>query len=110
VIIYYKLLLYNNAKESRKELPKETLPKGLPLANIAFSPTCLNTSSGVHSAVTQQGPKLALHLRAPLKRKFHPWVSSDYVWVAEHKPLVVGLDIAKTAGRGESDSFIALRT
>jgi hypothetical protein len=27
-----------------------------------------------------------------------------------HKPLVVGLDIAKTAGRGESDSFIALRT
>jgi hypothetical protein len=30
--------------------------------------------------------------------------------VAEHKPLVVGLDIAKIAGRGESDSFIALRT
>jgi len=30
--------------------------------------------------------------------------------MAEHKPLVVGLDIAKIAGRGESDSFIALRT
>jgi hypothetical protein len=56
-------------------------------------------------------PKLALHLRVPLKRKaFHPWVFSNYLWMAEHKPLVVGLDIAKIAGRGESDSFIALRT
>ena len=48
----------NNRNEIKYDSLKVTLLKGLPLANTAFSPTCLNTSSGVHSAATKKRPML----------------------------------------------------
>lgn len=80
--------------------------KGLPLANIAFSPTYLNTSSGVHSADFEKKTKYtesSIHIQI-----YHSKVLSNDK--NRHKPLVVGFDMGNIAGRGQSDSLIALST
>ena len=108
--------------------------KGLPLANIMWSPTMENASSGVHSAIhgkEEQGkhknltPKMKSIRKALKRTPLSFLVGKEWDSIAELRmqrikkyekyersniPFFVGFDIAKIAGRVDVEEFIASKT